>query len=71
MEIQSGVEGIIEWKVDSSRYDPIVVSAKNLVNGKTMTEIYPCKHNPVFGYDIEDVAEIDKILEKMIKELNE
>lgn len=44
--IQTGTEHGVEWKIDSSKYDPIIVSVKSLATGEVETREYNCTRKP-------------------------
>lgn len=50
--IQTGTEHGVEWEIDSSKYDPIIVSVKSLATGEGETREYNCTRKPIFGYDV-------------------
>lgn len=64
--IQAGTEHGVEWKIDSSKYDTIIVSVKSLAIGEGETREYKCTRKPIFGYDVEDTANVEKILDELI-----
>lgn len=64
--IQTGTEHGVEWKIDSLKFDPIVITVKSLSNGEEETKVYNCQHRPLFGYDVEDNANVEKILDELI-----
>ena len=40
--IQTGTEHGVERKIDSSKYDPIIISVKSLATGEVETREYNC-----------------------------
>lgn len=64
--IQTGTELGVEWEIDSSKYDPIIVSVKSLATGEGETREYNCTRKPIFGYDVEDTTNVKKILGELI-----
>lgn len=64
--ITAGTEHGVEWKIDSLKFDPVIISAKSLTTGEEETKVYNCQHRPIFGYDVEDNANIEKILDDLI-----
>lgn len=64
--IQTGTEHGVEWKIDSSKFDPIVITVKSLSTGEEESKVYYCQHRPIFGYDVEDNANVEKILDELI-----
>lgn len=64
--IQAGTEHGVEWKIDSSKFDPIIISVKSLATGQGETREYNCTRKPIFGYDVEDTANVEKILDELI-----
>lgn len=69
--IQMGEENDIKWEVDASRYNPIIIKVWNVKTGAKREEVYNCMHTPIFGYDADDMDEVNKLLDRMIKECNE
>ena len=58
-------EGNIIWEVQDRR-QPVLICIKDL-NGKVLeSREYSCMHEPIFGVDIDDAREIDRILDKLI-----
>lgn len=64
--ITTGTERGVEWKIDSSKFDPVIISVKSLTTGEEETKVYNCQHRPIFGYDVADKANIEKILDDLI-----
>ena len=70
-DIKKGEESGIEWTVDSTKFNPIVITV-NRVDNKDVYErvehnlLYP---NAIFGYDVSDVYEVEEILNKLIDKL--
>lgn len=64
--IKTGTEHGVEWKIDSSKFDPVIISVKELSTGNEEIKHYNCEHRPIFGYDVSDVANINKILDDLI-----
>lgn len=64
--ITTGTEHGVEWKIDSSKFDPVIISVKSLTTGEEETKVYNCQHRPIFGYDVADNANIEKILDDLI-----
>lgn len=65
-KIKTGTEHGVEWKIDSTKYDPVIISVKSLTTGEEETEIYECNYRPIFGYDVLDNSNIEEILDKLI-----
>ena len=65
-EIQIGTEHGVEWKIDSTKLDPVIISVKSLTAGKEETAVYNCNYCPIFGYDVSDVAGVEKVLDNLI-----
>lgn len=58
-------EGNIIWEVQSWR-QPVLINIKDL-DGKILeSREYTCMHEPIFGVDVDDAKEIDRILDKLI-----
>lgn len=64
--IKTGTEHGVEWKVDESKFDPVIIYVKSIETGKEETKVYNCVYRPIFGYDVGDVANIEKILNDLI-----
>lgn len=64
--ITTGTEHGVEWKVDKSKFDPIIISVKSLTTGEEETEVYNCMYRPIFGYDVGDSENMEKILDDLI-----
>lgn len=64
--ITTGTEHGVEWKIDSSKFDPVVITVKSLTTGEEETKVYNCQYIPIFGYDVADNASIEKILDDLI-----
>lgn len=58
--IQTGTEHGVEWKIDSRKFDTVIISVKSISTGKEETEVYNCNYRPIFGYDVGDVAGVEK-----------
>lgn len=65
--VQTGFENGVEWKVDDSQFNPIIIEAKSSKGERR--EVYQCWHEPIFGYDVDDTANVNRILDRFIKEL--
>lgn len=65
----TGKENDIEWCVDDSLVETIVISVKSNKTNESATTTYKCIHKPIFGYDCEDVQRVEKILDFIIDEL--
>lgn len=61
-----GKEHGVEWKIDNSKFQEIIICVKSLTTGEEETKVYKCLHNPIFGYDVADNANIEKILDDLI-----
>lgn len=64
--ITTGTEHGVDWKVDKSKFDPVIISVKSLTTGEEETKVYNCLYRPIFGYDVSDNANIEKILDDLI-----
>lgn len=64
--IYKGFENGVEWEVDKSKFDPVVIIVKNRNTGKGENVVYNCQYSPIFGYDISDTNEIERILDNLI-----
>lgn len=63
----TGKENDIEWCIDDSLVETIVISVKSNKTNQFETVTYKCMHQPIFGYDVDDVNEINKILDDLIR----
>lgn len=64
--ITTGTEHGVEWKIDSSKFDPVIITVKSLATGEEETKVYNRQYRPIFGYDVADNANIEKILDDLI-----
>ena len=64
--INTGIEHGVKWEIDMSKFDPIVISVKNIKTGKKENKVYNCIYKPICGYDILDIQNIEKILDDLI-----
>ena len=64
--IYKGFENGVDWEVDKSKFDPVVIIVKNRNTGKGENVVYNCQYRPIFGYDISDTNEIERILDSLI-----
>jgi len=62
-----GIEKGIKWEVVDWR-SPADITIYDLQGNVLHTEKYQWMHEPIFGPDIDDCQEIDKILDKLIKQ---
>lgn len=62
----TGVENGIKWEVEDWK-SPATITIHDLKGNMLHSEKYNWIHEPVFGPDIDDCQEIDKILDKLIK----
>lgn len=65
MEHYSGEEHGVSWELDKCGIE-IHIKVKQIDTGLTESTIYHCSHAPVFGYDIDDVAGMEQMLENLI-----
>lgn len=61
-----GIEKGIRWEVIEWR-SPTDITIYDLEGNVLHTEKYYWDHEPIFGPDVADCREIDKILDKLIK----
>lgn len=47
--ISNCVEHGVEWIVDSSKFDPVVITVKSLTTQEHETVVYNCKRRPILG----------------------
>ena len=62
-----GTEKGIKWEVTDWK-SPADITIYDLNGNVLHTEKYEWIHEPVFGPDVDDCAEIDKILDQLIKD---
>jgi hypothetical protein len=66
-DIQTGTEHGVTWTVDTkTKVDPIIITVKSDKGEKTVE--HRCSHRPIFGYDGDDLNDVEEILDKLIKE---
>lgn len=65
-KIKKGTEHGIEWEIDATKFDPILIIAKKTKTGEEERVIYQCQHKPIFGYDVDDVQAVEQILDDLI-----
>lgn len=64
--IQYGTEHGVQWEVDKTKFDPIIITVKSLTTNQKETVVYNCEYKPIFGYDVLDNANVEKILDDLI-----
>lgn len=69
--IYKGFENGVDWEVDKSKFDPVVIIVKNRNTGKGENVVYNCQYRPIFGYDISDTNEIERILDNLINKYSD
>ena len=62
----AGEEKGIKWEVTDWR-SPAKITISDLDGNVLHEEEYQWMHEPIFGPDVDDCIEIDKILDKLIK----
>lgn len=67
--IQTGSEGKVIWEVTEYR-QPVLITIKDKSGNLLEEAEYTCMHEPIFGIDIDDCTEINKILDKLIVKWN-
>lgn len=65
-----GTEKGIKWEVIEWR-SPADITIYDLQGNILHTEKYKWMHEPIFGPDVDDCQEIDKILDKLIRRYGE
>ena len=65
-KVTKGTEHGVEWEIDATKFDPVIISVKSIKTGKEEKEIYKCQYKPIFGYDVCDTQEVNKILDDLI-----
>lgn len=63
----TGYENGVEWCIDDGMIDPVEISVKSKKTNQSESVTYRCMHQPIFGYDVDDIYEINKILNGLIK----
>lgn len=59
-------EGNIIWEVTEA-CNPVTISIYNTADGVLLEERkYDCVHEPIFGFDCDDVYQINVILDEMV-----
>lgn len=69
--IYKGFENGVDWEVDKSKFDPVVIIVKNRNTGNGERVVYNCQYKPIFGYDISDTNEIERILDNLINKYSD
>ena len=69
--VYKGFENGVDWEVDKSKFDPVVIIVKNRNTGKGENVVYNCQYRPIFGYDISDTNEIERILDNLINKYSD
>lgn len=67
MEIGSGGEGDLKWKILEEPAQSIIIKAS--FGGKEATRSYKLAYEPRFGYDVSDTNEINRLLDEAIEEV--
>ena len=62
-----GIEKGIRWEVIEWK-SPTMITIYDLQGNILHAEVYQWMHEPIFGPDVDDCIEIDKILDKLIKQ---
>ena len=65
-DIKKGSEKGVEWTVDTTKVDPIIITVKSGKGEKTVS--IECSHKPIFGYDGDDMRRMEEMLDKLIGE---
>lgn len=60
-----GEENGVKWIVDPHG-DVYIIVTHNTKTGEIRTKPYVCQHRPIFGLDVDDANEIERILAEMI-----
>lgn len=69
--IFTGHEKGVDWEVDKSKFDPVVITVKNINTGCGERVVYNCEYRPIFGYDVCDDNEIERILDDLINKYSD
>lgn len=66
--MNNGVEHGVQWTIDDSRFNPIIITVENIKTSEKETVehhlLYP---NAIFGYDFMDIQEVERTLDGLIK----
>lgn len=65
-DVQKGTEKGVEWSVDTTKADPIIITVKSTKGEKAVS--INCFHRPIFGYDVDDMRRIEEMLDELINE---
>lgn len=63
--VSQGFEHGVHYFIDSTHFDPIVIICFT-ENGEYESCVHNCMYKPIFGYDIADRNEVEKILDRLI-----
>lgn len=61
----NGTERGVDWTVDTkTKVNPVMITVKSDKGEETF--IYNCQYEPIFGYDVSDVNDIENKLDELI-----
>ena len=64
-KIYEGEERGVKWTVDTkTKVNPVTITVKSDKGEETC--IYNCQYEPIFGYDVSDVNDIENLLDELI-----
>lgn len=67
--MQEGIEKSgLRWTVDELAGDDIPIKIYDKDGNVLADYLYKCTHRPIFGLDVDDVAQINKMLNQLLKE---
>ena len=66
----TGKDGNVKWEV-TEKTTPTIISVHNMITSYYVKKEYYCKHEQLFGFDSEDMYNINLILNTMIEEARE
>ena len=66
--MQEGTEKSgLRWAVDERAGDIIPIKIYDKDGNVMMNYLYRCMHRPIFGLDVDDIAQINEILDQLLK----
>lgn len=63
-KIYNGNERGVTWTVDTKKVNPVTITVKSDKGEETC--MYNCQYEPIFGYDVSDVNDIENLLDELI-----
>jgi hypothetical protein len=63
-------EGNVLYSVNCDKFNPIIITVKNIITNNEKEVVYELEYpNAIFGYDCNDTAKVNSILDNLINEL--